>query len=129
MRKLLFIALLAAACSYSEEVAQISVTVSNIPAAADHLDVFLCSPAVSPCTADNATRKYRPSFQPGALSPPTIVLALAPVPDGPFNLTVLAFDRTNPTPVAGATPLAAGTVSGTASGAGSTPVSLQVTLK
>jgi hypothetical protein len=126
-KKLFFFpfALVAAACSYSEETAQITVTVSNIPAAADHLDVFLCSPAVTSCTADNATRKYRPSFQPGALSSPKLDLAFAPVADGAFNVFVEAFDRTNPTPSATAPPLAKGSVSGLAP----TLVSLQVTLQ
>jgi hypothetical protein len=127
-KKLFFFpfALLLAGCSFSEEAAEITGTISNIPAAADHLDVFLCFPAVASCTADNATRKYRPSFQPGALSPPSIDVAFAPVPDGTYSVAAFAFDHTNPTPSAGAFPLAKGSFPG---GVAPTLVTFQITLQ
>lgn len=85
MRGRIVVALLAASCSYSEETAQISVTVDNIPSNADHLDVVVtpsdtkvagknCPSTLTPAPASNATC-YRPSFQPGALNPPSMDLA------------------------------------------------------
>ncbi len=110
MRKLLLLALLATACSYSAETVQITLNVLNIPAKADHLDVFICSPAGSSCTATNATVTYRPGSLTGT---------------GAFTVVVDAFDRTNPTPNPAALPLASGTASGTVPSATDTlPVKL-----
>ena len=125
MRKLLFVALCAAACASSEEASQVTLTVSGIPAAADHLDVFVCSPSAASCTADNATVKYRPSFQPGALAGNTVDLAFAPLANaGAFDITVQAYDHNTPNVSSSNVPLASGTVSGSVPGT----VALQVTL-
>ena|SRR5438874_1978196 len=106
MRKLILIgALLAASCSYSEEKADILVTVDHIDPLADHLDVVLTysDPSVTGrnCTAEASTATnaicYRPSFQPGALSalsPPRIELAIAAASTtGTVKIEVSAKDR------------------------------------
>jgi hypothetical protein len=129
MRKALLIAaLLASACSYSEETAQIFVHVDGIPASADHLDVVLtpsdtsvasknCSSALTPAPASNAIC-YRPSFQPESLASGSLDLAFAqPAAAGTFTVAISASDRTQ-------SQLAQGTVSG----AMPSSVSLQVTL-
>ena len=117
MRRLLpLVALLAAACSYSEETAQIFVHVAGIPAGADHLDVVVtpsdttvvgknCASTLTPAPAANATC-YRPTFQPEALTGGVLDLAFAsPVTAGAFTVSVIASDRT-------LNPLAQGTVPG-----------------
>jgi hypothetical protein len=129
MRNIVFIAvLLLSACSYSEETAQVDVTVDGIPAGADHLDVVVtpsdtsvtgrnCSSALTPAPPSNATC-YRPSFQPGALATGSLVLDFAaPSAAGTFTVDISASDRTQ-------TSLAQGSVSGTLPG----PSDLQVTL-
>ena len=108
MRRLLpLVALLAASCSYSEETAQIKVTVDGIPAAADHLDVVVtpsdtaavgknCSSTLTPAPAANATC-YRPTFQPEALAGGTLDLAFAsPATTGTANISITAVDRASP---------------------------------
>ena len=128
MRALLILALLVAACSYSEEPAQVFVTVAGIPAAADHLDVVVtpsdttvtgknCPATLTPTPNANATC-YRPSFQPQSLNGGSLDLSLAaPATAGTFTVAVSASDRT-------LNELAKGTVPGTLPG----PIDLQVTL-
>lgn len=127
MRNFLLVALLAAAaCSWSEEQAQILLRVDGIPQEADHLDVVLTPSdtgvkgANCPTTVTSAPNSicYRPSFQPGALNPPGLDLAFAqPSASGTFSIAITASDRAG-------TSLASGTVSGNLPG----PVNLQVTL-
>jgi hypothetical protein len=102
------VALLAAACSYSADTAQIDLTVSNIPATADHLNVYVCT-AAGACTSDTAAISpnhiYRPWFKAGDAS--TIALQFASLSAGTVTVVVEAMDPKIPLPIAH------GTVSGT----------------
>src|SRR4051794_40663069 len=102
MRKLILIAVLLSACSYSEEKSDIALHVAGIPADADHLVVVLTpsdtSVAGRNCpaevTAPSNAICYRPSFQPDALHPPALDLAFAaPSPTGTVKIDVTAEDR------------------------------------
>ncbi|SRR5258708_2885385 len=102
MRKLLLIALLAAACSYSDEKADIKVTVDLISVEADHLDVVLTysdtTVSSKNCSTDVSTAQhaicYRPSFQPGALNPPRMELDFAAASvTGTVTIDVTAKDK------------------------------------
>lgn len=126
MRPLLLLALVAASCSYPEEVAQIFVQVSGIPSAADHLDVVVtpsdtsvtgknCPSTLTPTPAPNATC-YRPSFQPQSVSALDLAF-VAPAVAGTVKVAIIASDRN-------LNPLAQGSISGPLPG----PVNLQITL-
>ena len=113
--RLCLLALLFAACSYSEETADITVQVKGIPPAADRLTA-----TVTP--ADTSVPKvYHPSFQPvdPAAGPRSLQLAFTkPAPAGSFTVKI---DATNGDNAA----LATGTVSGTIPGQQDLQVTLQ----
>jgi hypothetical protein len=102
MRKLILIAVLLSACSYSEEKADITLHVAGIPADADHLLVVL-TPSDTSVTGRNCPAEagaaanatcYRPSFQPNALNPPALDLAFVqPSATGTVKIDVTAEDR------------------------------------
>ncbi len=102
MRALLLLALLASACSYGEESAQIFVRVDNVPAAADRLVVVLTPSDTTvagkncPTTVTAASNAicYQPSFQPGALNTNGLDLAFAqPSAAGAVTFDITAEDR------------------------------------
>ena len=99
---LLFLMLLSAACSYSEEKSDIALRVDGIPVAADHLEVVLTPSDTSVVgrncpsnvTAASNAICYRPTFQPSSLNPPALDLAFAaPAATGTFTVAIIASDR------------------------------------
>jgi hypothetical protein len=114
-RRCLF-ALLFAACSYSEETADITVQVNGIPPAADRLTA-----TVTPSDASVQPKVYHPTFQPvdPAAGPRSLQLAFTkPAPAGSFTVKIDATNRDNAA-------LATGTVSGTIPGQQDLQVTLQ----
>jgi hypothetical protein len=88
--RLCLLALLLAACSYSEETADITVQVKGIPPAADHLIA-----TVTPADTSVQPTVYHPSFQPvdPAAGPRSLKLAFTkPAPSGSFTVKI---DATN----------------------------------
>ena len=128
MRGLFLVALMTAACSYSEETPQVFIHVDGIPQAADHLDVVVTpsdtTVAGKNCTSSQAAASsatcYRPSFQPAETSAPrSLDLAFAaPATTGTFTVAITASGLQLLQPVQGTTPPTA--LPG--------PVHLQVTL-